>query len=72
MYIKFGKFRNFWLGNSATRNILRPNTNSPFVVGNTGGEIECYTGDLNLSGKYYPAFDYQPTNPITLKAQNNI
>lgn len=72
LFINFGKFRNFWLGSNATRNVLKPNNNNPLIIGNPGGEIDCYTGDLNLSGNYWPAGDYQPNNVITLKAQNNI
>jgi|688.fasta_scaffold03630_13 hypothetical protein len=67
----FGKFRNFWLGNSVTRNKLNPN-NQFGLVGSPGGEIECYSGDLFLDGDYWPAQDYQPNNQIKLKCVGNM
>lgn len=70
-FANFGKFRNFWLGNSVTRNKLNPN-NTFGLIGFSGGEIECYSNDLFLDGNYWPAGDYQPTNQITLKCQGNM
>lgn len=67
----FGKFRNFWIANSDTRRALNPR--GVFgLLGTWGGEIECYNGDLNLNGTYYPAGDYQPNNVITLKCAGDM
>jgi hypothetical protein len=72
-YVNFGKFRNFWLGSPATRSALRPNNNNnPFIIGNSGGEIDCYSGPIYLDGKYWPAQDYQPTNLITIKCDGDM
>ncbi|MDP1802451.1 MAG: T9SS type A sorting domain-containing protein [Bacteroidota bacterium] len=70
-FANFGKFRSFWLGNSVTRNKLNPN-NIFGLIGNSGGEIECYSGDLFLDGLYWPAADYQPSNLITIKCDGNM
>ncbi|MBI2722659.1 MAG: T9SS type A sorting domain-containing protein [Bacteroidetes bacterium] len=73
VYVNFGRFLLFWMGSPATRSVLRPNNNNnPFILGNSGGEIECYKGDLNLNGKYWPAGDYQPNNIITIKCEGNM
>lgn len=72
-FVNFGKFRNFWMGSPATRSALRPNNNNnPFVIGNAGGQIECYKNDLFLHGDYWPAKDYQPTNLITIRCESNM
>lgn len=71
IFAQFGKFRNFWLGNTATRNILNPD-NIFGLIGSPGGEIECYSNDLFLNVDYWPAQDYQPTNAITIKCSGNM
>jgi len=67
----FGKFNDFWLTNSATRGKLNPD-NIFGLADAPGGEIECYNGDLFLTGNYWPAGDYQPNNSITIKTKDNI
>lgn len=67
----FGKFKNLWQGSPFTRFFLNPNGIN-FLMGSPGGQIECYKGDLNLNGKYWPAGDYQPNNIITIKCEGNM
>ncbi|MBC7921421.1 MAG: T9SS type A sorting domain-containing protein [Ferruginibacter sp.] len=64
-----GRLSTFWNRSGAVRSALNPDNR--LIFGVPGRQINCYP-DLNLTGRYFPARDYQPQNRIVIRSANRI